>query len=75
MASTRELSVPRAVVKGCAASAPAKKRWEVGFLKRYGWLSKLWSLLRYPKYKVPYDNKDPKRDHKFDNHPYVGGFR
>ena len=24
-----------------------------------------------PKYEVPYYNRDPKRDHNFDNHPYV----
>ena len=24
----------------------------------------------YPKYLVPYYNRDPKRDHHFDNHPY-----
>ena len=36
----------------------------------YGWLLKLWSLFGYPKCKVPYDKKDPKRDHDFDNHPY-----
>ena len=24
----------------------------------------------YPKYLVPYYNRDPKRDHDFDNHPY-----
>ena len=37
----------------------------------YGWLSKLCSLFGYPKYEVPYDiNRDPKRCHKFDNHPY-----
>ena len=35
----------------------------------YGWLSKLWSLFGYPKYEVPYYNRDPKRDHNFDNHP------
>ena len=23
----------------------------------------------YPKYSVPYYNRDPKRDHNFDNHP------
>ena len=23
----------------------------------------------YPKYYVPYHNRDPKRDHSFDNHP------
>ena len=34
-----------------------------------GWLSKLWSLFGYPKYKVPYYNKDPKRDPNIDNHP------
>ena len=27
----------------------------------YGWLSKLWSFLGYPKYWVPYYNRDPKR--------------
>ena len=37
-----------------------------------GWLSKLWSLFGYPKYWVPYYNKDPKRDHNFDNHPGCG---
>ena len=25
----------------------------------------------YPKDYVPYYNRDPKRDHHFDNHPYV----
>ena len=24
----------------------------------------------YPRYEVPYYNRDPKRDHNFDNHPY-----
>ena len=24
----------------------------------------------YPKYLGPYYNRDPKRDHDFDNHPY-----
>ena len=38
--------------------------------KSCGWLSKLWSLFGYPKYQVPYYNRDPKRDHNFDNHPY-----
>ena len=33
-----------------------------------GWLSKLWSLFGYPKYQVPYYNRDPKRDHNLDNH-------
>ena len=28
-------------------------------------------FLGYPKYEVPYYNKDPKRDHNFDNHPYT----
>ena len=37
----------------------------------YGWLSKLWSLFWYPKYWVPHYNRDPKRDHYFDNHPYI----
>ena len=37
----------------------------------YGWLSRLWSLFGYPKYSVPYYHKDPKRDHNFDNHPYM----
>ena len=36
----------------------------------YGWLSKLRSLFGHPKYQVPYHNRDPKRDHNFDNHPY-----
>ena len=27
-------------------------------------------FLGYPKYEVPYYNKDPKRDHDFDNPPY-----
>ena len=27
-------------------------------------------FLGYPKYEVPYYNKDPKKDHNFDNHPY-----
>ena len=26
----------------------------------------------YPKYYVPYYNKEPKRDHNFDNHPSQG---
>ena len=25
----------------------------------------------YPKYKVPFYNRDPKRDHNFDNHPHL----
>ena len=28
-------------------------------------------FLGYPKYKGPYYNRDPKRDHKFDNQPYI----
>ena len=24
----------------------------------------------YPKYEVPYYNRDPKKDHNFDNHPF-----
>ena len=36
----------------------------------YGWLSKLWFVLGYPKYEVAYYNGDPKRHHHFDNHPY-----
>ena len=29
-------------------------------------------FLEYPKYWVPYYNRDPKRDHNFDNHhPYT----
>ena len=36
----------------------------------YGWLSRLWFLFGYPKYQVPYYNRDPKRDHNFYNHPY-----
>ena len=36
----------------------------------YGWLSKLWSLSGYPKYSVPYYNRDPKTDHNLDN-PHV----
>ena len=27
-------------------------------------------LFGYPKYSVPYYNRDPKRDHHFDNHPF-----
>ena len=37
---------------------------EVGgcsFEDGYGWLSKLWSLLGYPKYWVPYYTRDKKR--------------
>ena len=34
-----------------------------------GWLSTLWSLFGYPENYVPYYNRDPKRDHNFDNHP------
>ena len=30
-----------------------------------------WSLFGYPKYEVPYYNRDPKRDDNFDNHPRV----
>ena len=37
----------------------------------YGWLSKLWALFGYPKYKVPFYNRDPKRAHNFDNHLYI----
>ena len=37
----------------------------------YGWLLKLWSLVRHPKYEVPYYIKEPKRDHDYDNHPYI----
>ena len=31
---------------------------------------KIMSLFGYLKYLVPYCNRDPKRDHNFDNHPY-----
>ena len=41
------------------------------YIGLYGWLSKLWSLFGYPKYEVPYYNRDPKRDHNCDNHPGV----
>ena len=34
-----------------------------------GWLSKLWSPFGYPKYWVPYYNKDPKKNPNIDNHP------
>ena len=49
--------------------------WFVGYRPRnstqtHGWLLKLWSLLGYPQYQVPYYNGDPKGDHNFDNHPY-----
>ena len=37
----------------------------------YGWFSKIWSLFGYPTYEVPYYNTDPKRDHNFENHPYM----
>ena len=37
----------------------------------YGWLSKLRSLFGYPKYQAQYYTRDPKRDHNFDNHPYI----
>ena len=41
-----------------------------------GWLSKLWSLFGYPKYQGPYENRDPKRDHNFDNQPFrAKGFK
>ena len=36
-----------------------------------GWLSKLGSLFGCLKYQVPYYNKDPKRDHNFDNYPIL----
>ena len=36
----------------------------MGSCENYG------AFLGYPKYQVPYDNRDPKRDHEFDNHPY-----
>ena len=39
--------------------------------KACGWQSKTGSLFGYPKYKVPYYDRDPKRDHKFDNHPML----
>ena len=32
---------------------------------------KIMAPFGYPKYQVQYDNKDPKRDHNFDNHPYI----
>ena len=44
---------------------------EAVYVYIYGGLSKLWCLFGYPKYWVPYYNRDPKRDHNFDNHPYV----
>ena len=49
-----------------------KPEMEAGPLRGslHGWLSKLWSLLGYSKYSVPYYNRDPKRDHNFDNHPH-----
>ena len=36
----------------------------------YGGVSKLWSLFGSPKL-GPYYNRDPKRDHNFDNPPYI----
>ena len=39
----------------------------------HGWMSKLWSLFGYPKYYVPYYNRDPKRDHNLDNRPDTFG--
>ena len=45
--------------------------WALGSCLEYGWLSKLWSPFGSPKYWVPYCIKDPRRDHNFDNHPYV----
>ena len=29
------------------------------------------SLFGYPKYEVPYYNRDPKKGHNLDKHPYV----
>ena len=28
-------------------------------------------FLGYPKYSVPYYDRDPKKDHNFGNHPYI----
>ena len=36
----------------------------------HGWLSKRWSPFGSPKYQVPFDTRDPKGDHNFDNHPH-----
>ena len=30
------------------------------------------SFFGYPKYEVPYYDRDPKRDHNFENHPHGG---
>ena len=54
----------------CAESAlhDAHSRYSCSVTDTHGWLSKLWSPFGSPKYQVPYDTKDPKRDHDFDNH-------
>ena len=41
----------------------------IGIIGYIGWLSNLWSLFGYPRYQVPYYNRDPKRDQNFDNQP------
>ena len=43
---------------------PPLKMTYMGGCQNYG------PFFGYPKYWVPYYNKDPKRDHIFDNHPY-----
>ena len=50
---------------------PAESSGEHAIQVAYGWLSKLWSLLgsllSYGTYYFGY----PKRDHNFDNYPYM----
>ena len=59
---------PRSTASSHGSQNINRRAWQA-----YGWLSKLWALFGYPKYKVPYYNKDPKRDHNFDNQPYKSG--
>ena len=41
------------------------------YYELYGWLSKLWSLFGTLNIRCRIIKRDPKRDHNFDNHPYV----
>ena len=58
-------------VPGSGFAVPCQRHPHRSSSRTYGWLSKLWPLFGYPKYSGPYYNRDPKRDHNFDNQPYL----
>ena len=42
----------------------------IGIIGYMGGCQNYGPFLGYPTYQVPYYNRDPKRDHNFDNHPF-----